>query len=661
METTAILIPVTLSFLILLAPTGLRFSIALLVSVLTILLTTLPAISCLADPACTPLIVQTSGGLGSITFTVDSLSGFFILVTNFAMLLGLIYSKGYLRPYLTKRSPARIALHYFSYIWLHLSMLGVLTLREGLSFLISWELMAVSSFMLILFDAENRTTLKIAVSYLIQMHVGLVLLIVAFLIVDTNTGIFGFDGLKPYFSDHPNIPLFVIFLLGFGIKAGFIPLHTWLPEAHPAAPSHVSGVMSGVMVKMGIFGILRVLTSVQADWYIIGLIMLIISVLTALFGIFMALSQHDLKKVLAYSTIENIGIIGTGIGVASMGMGLQNQWMIFAGFTGGLLHVMNHSFFKPILFFSAGSVYTMYHTRDIEKLGGVIHRMPQTSALFLTGSLAISGLPPLNGFISEILVYMGMFKGIQAGSVHQSIIMMAALIFMVITGGLALFCFTRAFGICFLGTPRSVIRHPAGEVTGSMLIPQYILAVMILLTGLLPMIMAGPLIRLTSNVFGISAGIIPDMMMPVLTNISLVGFVLIFMVAGLALVRHYVIRNRPVEHGPTWGCGYTAATPKQQYTAHSFAANFAELADPVLRSRYEFPEIGEEEIFPASPRSFTARMTDTFDASIRKITGASIMTLKWIARLQTGNIRHYILYAFIFILLIFLLLYLRLI
>ncbi|MBN1199387.1 MAG: NADH-quinone oxidoreductase subunit E [Bacteroidales bacterium] len=652
-------IPVILSFFVLIVRSGIRFYFVLSLTVVTILITSIPAISLLLNSTGATLLFTAAGPPGNLTFTIDRLSSFFILVTNFTVLTAMIYSKGYLKPYQAVKTPARLSLHYFSFVWLHLSMLGVLMLREGLAFLIAWELMAVSSFMLILFDAENRQTLKIAVNYLIQMHIGLVLLIIAFLLVEEKTGVFGFDGLTPYFSAHSNILLFFLFFAGFGIKAGFVPLHTWLPEAHPAAPSHVSGVMSGVMIKMGIYGIIRVLASVQADWFLIGIILLAISVISGILGVILAIGQHDLKKLLAYHSIENIGIIGMGIGIGAIGIGLHNPWMIFAGFAGAMLHVLNHSLFKSLLFFSAGSVYQAFHTRDIEKLGGVIHPMPQTAGLFLTGALAITGLPPLNGFISEILIYTGLIKGLSAGTVYQTMAMMLAIIGLVLIGGLAIFCFTKAFGITFLGSPRSEIKHVVTEAGSSMLGPQYIIAGMILLIGLVPVIFVSPLIEVITSTFPASPELVSGTLLSTLTAISRLGFLFLLLVAGLFFLRYLLLKRRRVEQQPTWGCANTMGNARQQYTATSYAATLAELVHPVMPETQRYVPVGEEEIFPAI-RSFSQHLSDVFQQIIQKITFGSMWVLKKLARLQTGNIQHYILYAFVFILIIFALVYLNL-
>jgi len=467
-----------------------------------------------------------------------------------------------------------------------------------------------------------------------------------------------FDALQLYFKSHANIGLFLLFFAGFSIKAGFIPFHTWLPDAHPAAPSHISGVMSGVMIKMGIYGIVRVLTHVQSDMYVIGLIILVISAISGLIGVMMAIVQHDLKKLLAYHSIENIGIIGLGIGLGMMGLGSHNPFLAFLGFSGGLLHILNHSLFKSLLFFSAGSVYKACHTRNIEELGGVIHKMPRTAAFFLMGSLAICGLPPLNGFISEVLIYFGFFRGLMDGSVYQSIALLLALISLVLIGGLALFCFTKAFSIVFLGEARTEKSKNIYEAEFSMLFPQYLISFLILLIGFFPLLFIQPILGVISEQFHLNQTPAMISFTQILTKISLMGGLLVVIVVFFLLVRNLMTKNRKVKTGPTWGCGYTAGTSKQQYTGTSYADNFAALAAPILRGKTEYREIQPDEIFP-SKRSFRTHPMDVFHFGLNKVLDYSMLGLKKLARLQTGNIQHYILYAFIFILIIFFLLYLN--
>ncbi len=592
----------------------------------------------------------------------DRLSAFFILIVNFTVVIGFIYSTGYLKPYLKSKSPVWIKLHYLAYVWLHISMILAPLLRNGFWFLIIWEVMALSSFLLVIFDAEDRTIMKTGINYLIQMHVGMFFILVAFLIVDRETGQMSFDALGAYFSNHSNLLIFILFFIGFGVKAGFIPMHTWLPKAHPAAPSHVSGVMSGVMIKMGIYGILRVLISVQYDLLSIGIIILVVSVISGVLGVMMAIMQHDLKRLLAYHSIENIGIIGIGIGLGMIGLATNNQALSLLGFSGGLLHVLNHSLFKSILFFNAGSVYQAAHTLDIEQLGGLIKKMPITAMLFLAGSLAICGLPPFNGFISEYLIYVGMFKSLPAGDLYQSILVLGTIVALSLIGGLAIFCFTKAFGIAFLGDARTEKASMAMEVGRNMIFPQYLTLALILLIGLAPVLFIRPVFDIISQSFSLSD--ISSFAAPAvnsLTQISIISGIFVLTVFILLVYRYFHLKSKHVSTGPTWGCGYTAGTPKQQYTATSYTYNFNHIAKPVLQTEKIMKDIGENELFP-DERSFRTRNDDMFNKYlIDKPVNFFSNLLKRIAVMQTGLIQHYILYAFIFMLIVFLLTYFNLI
>jgi formate hydrogenlyase subunit 3/multisubunit Na+/H+ antiporter MnhD subunit len=538
----------------------------------------------------------------------------------------------------------------------------VVIIRDGLSFIIVWEIMAISSFLLVIFDAEDVTIMKTGISYLIQMHVGMFFILIAFLIVGKETGQMSFDALRVYFSNHSNLLLFMLFFIGFGIKAGFIPLHTWLPQAHPAAPSHVSGVMSGVMIKMGIYGILRVLMSVQNNLLLIGIVILVISLISGILGVMMAIVQHDIKRLLAYHSIENIGIIGIGIGLGMIGLATNNSALSLLGFSGGLLHVLNHSLFKSLLFFNAGSVYQATHTRNIEHLGGLMKKMPYTAFLFLTGSLAICGLPPFNGFISEYLIYIGMFKSLSVANLYQSMFILGTIVGLALIGGLAIFCFTKVFGIVFLGAPRSEKALMAKEVGKEMIYPQYITIAFIVLIGLASVYFVRPVFTIVSQAFNLTD--IASFTGPAfhnLTQISILSGLFVIAIVILLVYRHFNLKSKEINFGPTWGCGYTATSSKQQYTATSYAYNFNHLAKPVLQTEKIMRDIGEDELFPGR-RTFESHSDDIFkklliDKTIDWISDR----LKKIAIMQTGLIQHYILYAFIYMLIVFLLTYFNLI
>ena len=644
-----------LSFLVFFVPKPVKYYYSLVLLSCAVILTSFWSIKVFAGSGnnmeinILPQVFQ-----GGINFVADRLSAFFILVINITVFTGLLYARGYLKPYFERKSSLQFSIHYISYLWLYFSMIMVVLIRDGFPFLVVWEIMALSSFLLVIFDAEDRTIMKTGINYFIQMHAGMFFIMIAFLIVFKATGEMNFDALKTYFSSHSNIPLFLLFFVGFGIKAGFIPLHTWLPEAHPAAPSHVSGVMSGVMIKMGIFGIMRVLLEVRSDLLVIGTFILVISVISGVLGVMMAIVQHDLKRLLAYHSIENIGIIGIGIGLGTIGLATGNESLIFLGFSGGLLHVLNHSLFKSLLFFNAGSVYTATHTRNIEHLGGLSKKMPWTASFFLVGSLAICGLPPFNGFISEFLIYLGMFKSLATADLYQSILILSSIVGLSLIGGLAIFCFTKAFGIVFLGTPRTEKAEYATEVSFNMILPQLIPVAFILMIGLASTLFIKPVLSIVSQSFNMTLPEISPLINN-LTMISILGGVFIIIVAILLVYRQMHLKTKKVETGPTWGCGYTAGTCKQQYTATSYAYNYNHLAKPVIQTSKVMEDIREEEIFPGA-RSFRSHSDDTFKKFlIDKPVDWMLIILKKLAVMQTGKIQHYILYAFVFMLVVFLL------
>ncbi len=597
----------------------------------------------------------------TLNIEIDQLSAFFILVVNFTSLTGIIYAKGYLEPYFSKKSKTEIAWHFFNFLWLHISMLLVVMLRDAAAFLIIWEIMSLSSFFLVIFESEKKETIKIGIKYLIQMHIGVVFLMVAFILAYVQTGAaFSFDGLAVYFASHNPFALFLLFFIGFGIKAGFIPLHSWLPHAHPAAPSHVSGVMSGVMIKMGIYGILRVLMYIDHDLFNIGLFILVISIITGLVGISLAIVQRDVKKLLAYSSIENIGIIGIGIGIGVIGLADNIAVLAVLGFGGSILHILNHSLFKSLLFYTAGSVYKQNHTRNIEQLGGLIKKMPKTALFFLLGALAISGLPPFNGFISEFFIYSAMFKSLHSASLFTDVILMFSFAGLAIIGGLALFCFTKVFSIIFLGNARSNKVEQATEVNTTMLIPDYLIGVMIILIGFAPILIMQPLKQIVAQFTNDTEAI--QQITPTLNNISISSGIFIAIIGILWILRTLQQQKHSIKSNTTWACAYTGAKPAlHQYTSASYANNYVQLSSKIVNIKKDFTDFDEEEIFPQK-RSFETHSSDVFeDNLVSKPSNKLIFWFNKIAVFQTGKIQHYLLYALVFLAIIFLLTYFNLI
>jgi len=590
-----------------------------------------------------------------VVMVIDSLSAFFIIVINLTVLTGALYAKGYLAPYKASKTKTEMSWHFFHFFLLHFSMLLVATLREGLSFLFFWELMSVAAFFLILFESEKPEIRAAGLKFLIQMHIAFVFIIIAFLISSLSTGEqIGFESLSTYFASQKAFPLFVLFFIGFGIKAGFIPLHTWLPHAHPSAPTHISGVMSGVIIKMGIYGIARVLTYVHTDLLAIGTLILMVSVVSGIMGVVIAIVQHDFKRLLAYHSIENIGIIGIGLGLGVIGLAIENSVLATLGFAGGLLHVLNHSLFKSLLFYTSGSVYQQTHTRNIEYLGGLMKKMPATAMFFLIGAVAICGLPPFNGFVSEFFIYSALFKSLYGNSLLFSLLLLGAIVALVIIGGLAVFCFTKIFSIVFLGNPRSTKTQHSTEVSNDMLLPKYIAAFFIIAIGMFPFLLIEPL-SLVAGIYVANTSALQNMS-GTLSGISISLTVLVVMVAALWFIKLKVTAHKPKAIEPTWGCGYTGANAAlHQYTATSYTGYIQKKAKLIVGVKKNFTPLEKDDIFP-SPAKFETHSSDVLeDNFVSKPIDKLFWFLDRIAVFQTGNIQHYLLYAIVFVIIISLL------
>ena len=347
---------------------------------------------------------------GEFFIELDPLTAWFLLPTLLLSALSAIYGVGYLRSWQGRRSLGPV---WFFYCLLVLGMVLVLVARNAVLFLVAWELMALASFFLVTFEHERESVREAGWIYFVATHLGTAFLLAFFLLLARETGSMDFDvwAEKGIHTQGLAGILFLLAVVGFGTKAGFMPLHVWLPEAHPAAPSHVSALMSGVMIKTGIYGLLRAFTFLGMPplWW--GWVLIGIGLTSGVLGVLFALAQHDLKRLLAYHSVENIGIIALGLGVGLLGMSTGSSMLIVLGFGGALLHVVNHALFKGLLFLGAGAVLHGTGTLEIDHLGGLLKRMPWTAATFLIGAVAISGLPPLNGFVSEFLIFFGAFKG----------------------------------------------------------------------------------------------------------------------------------------------------------------------------------------------------------------------------------------------------------
>ena len=416
----------------------------------------------------------------SFSIELDALSAFFLLPVLILSPLAAFYGQQYLAHWHGHKS---LGTAWFFYNVLVASMILVLVARNGMLFLVAWEIMSLSSFFLVVFEDEKPAVRRAGWIYLAATHIGTTFLLVFFMLLGRESGGLDFAGFAAHSAPLASL-LFLLALIGFGTKAGFVPLHVWLPEAHPAAPSHVSALMSGAMIKMGIYGLVRALTFLGPPpaWW--GSLLIVIGLSSGILGILLALAQHDLKRMLAYSSVENIGLIALGLGLGILGLHAETPLLVALGFGGALFHVLNHSLFKGLLFLGAGALLHQTGTREIDRLGGLMKYMPWTGVTFLIGAAAIAGMPPLNGFASEFLVYLAAFHSVtelNSPAVFQSMAIIAGL---ALIGGLTVACFTRAFGIIFLGAPRTQLTTRVNEVGWTMRLPMLILAGCCALLGL---------------------------------------------------------------------------------------------------------------------------------------------------------------------------------
>jgi hydrogenase-4 component B len=637
-----------------LAPARARAGFTAALVILNAILTSIPAIHVLTGE---PIGFTIFGAyfFGDVPVRIDALSAWFILIVNLTSVNGILYGIGYMKSYSDQK--ASLTFHWMLFLLFQSSMLWVCMVQHGLAFLVAWELMSLSSLLLVIFEHQNKNTLQAGLNYLVQMHISVVFLTSAFIWVYFSTGSFGFGAIGSFFSTNRNTWLFLLFFVGFGIKSGFVPLHSWLPHAHPAAPSHVSGVMSGVIVKLGIYGIFRIATFLKQDYVLIGESIIAVSIATGLYGILNAAVHRDFKKMLAYCTIENIGIIGTGIGLGIMGIGLANNMLIILGFAGAMLHTLNHSLFKSLLFFSAGAVYQQTHTRDMEKLGGLIKKMPHTGFLFLIGALAIGGLPPFNGFVSEFMLYSGYLEGIKTLDVAHATLLIFSLAGLAIIGGLSVLTFSKSFGTIFLGNARTRLYHEPLEASFIMLLPQYFIVAIMISIGVFPGFYFNMVLKtisgfLPSGTLAGSPGI--DLAIGTVSDIGLYSFIFIGLMAAIYFIRMYFTGRQISEYKPTWGCAYISPNPRMQYTGKSFSKTLGKLLGFILIENKRYHEIPINETFPLQ-RKHSSHYIDFFETRIiNGITERLVYSMNYFQFIQNGKTQAYVLYGVFFIVLIFL-------
>jgi len=494
---------------------------------------------------------------------LDPLSAWFLLVFLFVAALCAIYGRRALAA-----STRPMGMQAGGYGLLVLSMCVLVAAGDALTFLMAWELMTLAAFLLVTHEHHRPEVRRAGLLYLVLTHAATACLLALFAWLAASAHSLDFADMARHPPLRPRTAsaLFALAAIGFGCKAGAWPLHVWLPAAHPVAPSHVSGLLSGIVIKAGIYGLLRTLPLLGPLPAGCGLALLIAGVASALLGVLSALAQHELKRLLAYHSIENIGIILIGAGAGFIALGAGRPVVAALGFAGALLHVANHALFKALLFLAAGAVGKSAGTLQIDRLGGLARTMPQTALWFALGAAAISGLPPLNGFVSELLVYLSLLGGAFALPLWAQAASLLSLSTLACVGGLALACFAKATGAVFLGTPRTEVR--AHEAPRGMLAPMALLGVSCLAVGLAGRPLMGALARPVLQLSG--ASLADTVAAGALPAVGAIGAVLIALSAALFALRALLLRTR-AEAGPTWGCGYAHAAPSMQYTAASFA------------------------------------------------------------------------------------------
>lgn len=592
-----------------------------------------------------------AGGGGTLAFAsplpglraglaADALAGFFALPVFLVGGLGALFGASYWSP---ARHPGHGRRLRFCYGLLLASLTFILLARDGVVFLVAWEAMALTTFFLVTTEEEEAAVRRAGWIYLLYSHASVLCLFALFALERQLTGDFAFGAIPADAPPGLRAAVFVLAMVAFGIKAGAMPLHSWLPAAHASAPGHVSALMSGVVIKAGIYGLVRtcgLLGSPPVGW---GMAVLAVGSAAALFGVVFALAQHDLKRLLAYHSIENVGIILLGLGLAMVGRSLGRPEWVALGLAGCLLHVWNHALFKSLLFFGAGSVAHATGTRDLELTGGLARRMPATAVLFLVGAVAICGLPPLNGFVSELFVYLGLVRaGLAPGTAWAAVPapLLAA------TGALAVACFVKVFGIVFLGRPRGAAAEQARESPPLMLAPMAVLALACAILGAAPGLAAPALGRASA------AWTEPPLAVPALASLAPLGWISAASLALLAAAAALAAALLPVcRRGrrrdaalPTWDCGYATSSPRLQYTASSFAELIISRFGWVLRPKVEAPRL-QDSLF-AAPARFHSHVDDpVVDDLLAPAARRALRLTAAMRAVPRGQMQRYLLYV----------------
>lgn len=574
---------------------------------------------------------------------IDPLTAFFALPILLVAACCSIYALDY---WPASSNPRTVRKLTFFFGLLVSAMLFVTMARSAGLFLLAWEIMALAAYFVLTTDDHTPEVRDAGTLYLICTHTGTLALFALFALLNGLSGSFTFpDAGSLSATAPPAAAIFMVALFGFGFKAGLMPLHIWLPSAHANAPSHVSAIMSGVILKIGIYGLVRTLsffTGIPLWW---GVVIIVLGMLSGIAGVLFALGQHDLKRLLAYHSIENIGIITMGVGTALIGSATGSPTLVLLGLAGALLHVLNHATFKALLFLGAGSVIHAVATREIDRMGGLLRPLPWTAASFIIGAVAICGLPPLNGFVSEFLIYLGFFNGAISGSGAGAIATALAAPALALIGGLAVACFVKVVGVVFLGAPRSPLPASVHEAKWTMRLPMLLLSMVCLAIGVAPVAIA-PLLDSAVSAW------LPGSSVPVslataapLAWVSILAVVLIAVTACVMLWYRGRVNRATVATAGTWGCGYLEPGSRMQYSASSIADMLIKLFAGILRPNSHTPHITGP--FPADPHFESHVPEAVLERIYLPLLVYAYNKFLPIRRLQHGQLHLYILNTFI--------------
>jgi len=587
---------------------------------------------------------------------IDKLSAFFIFVISITAFAVSIYSTGYVREYFGKKNIGYLGFLYNLFI---LSMILVVSSNNMVMFLIVWESMSIISYLLVVYEHEKEEVRKSGFIYMLMTHIGTGFIILSFLIFASSSRSFDFSTfhsvgmtLSPALRD----TAFICALIGFGTKAGIVPLHIWLPYAHPSAPSNVSALMSGVMIKTAIYMLIRVFfdfLGTGAGWW--GMLVLIIASVSALLGVLYALMEHDMKRLLAYHSVENIGIILIGVGMAMIFMASGRPDLAAFGLIAGLYHTINHAVFKSLLFMGAGSILYSTHTKNIEEYGGLIKKMPWTALFFLIGAVSISALPPFNGFVSEWLTLQAQLMGINLSDNIVKIAVLFSGAGLALTGALAAACFVKAFGISFLAMPRSEHAEHAKEVPISMLSGMAILSFMCIVLGILPFYFIKIFDSISASLVGTSiiSKINIDYSLAVLStfpaSISTIWIaLLIFIILPLLVIVFMLPFRTSSSKYETWGCGQPVVTGRNEYTATAFSKPIRMWMGGIFRPRREIHATYSDSPYFKKNIVFESEIEPVFEKYLYSPVAWVVLTISRLMKIiQTGYIQTYLLYILI--------------